>query len=448
MAVTRQVGVDELKPSMVIISYSGFAPIYDSMDVNTCNFVKKNFEGSRAVVVRKNKKIECPVEQVKVSDTLVKIYSFPQILEKRFRVNDGLVSALKRRGFIQFEVKDKPQPKLPDPHHARKQRITEKAARIVERSKLCDKQRSEAAESFENALDQTRRTGKVNVADIQDYTEKMLKSGSTEAMQAVCALKRSDQTYAHSVDTAAIFYRVYYISKKRKKEPSLFKDEKEAMFAAFMHDFGKSKLPKDIIDSSERFTRDSREMRMIEQHPELGAELLRKVDASDVVLNMVLYHHVKVMPTLNSSYPKGISPEQMTDETKMLAIVDTYQALVGRRSYKKSWPPTQAIKYLDNLAAVEYDEDTMEDFIAVMGFHPNGSLLRLSDGCLAFVIDQSPDPEKPRVVPVQDKDGKRMQNHEVIDLTLVKDLSIKEDLDHEEVFGEKSLEIFTSIKLK
>ncbi len=228
----------------------------------------------------------------------------------------------------------------------------------------------------------------------------------------------------------------------------MFEKESQVILGAFLHDFGKSKVPKDILDSTVRFERESKEMQMMQSHPAFAVDLLAGMGMSDDIINMAHYHHVKQDTTMNSCYPKDVNYDQVIYETRLISIIDVYQALVGKRKYKKSWNPPAAMRYLDALAGVEFDMDVWDDFLQVMGLYPKGSLVELSDSSTAFVMNISEeDPERPQVVIVRNSAGEDLTHHSLLDLLEEKEIEIVKDLDVMEVFGKDAMAVFSNINI-
>jgi HD-GYP domain-containing protein (c-di-GMP phosphodiesterase class II) len=186
----------------------------------------------------------------------------------------------------------------------------------------------------------------------------------------------------------------------------------------------------------------------MESHPTFGAEILSGMDMPDSVINMAHFHHVKQDTTMNSCYPKGVDYGKVIYESRLLSIIDAYQALVGRRKYKKSWNPPAAIRYIDALAGVEFDMDAWENFLNVVGLFPKGSLVELGDHSIGFVMGTpKQDLKRPQVAIVRNPSGEDLTHHSLIDLELEQDLSIISDLDIEETFGHDALNVFTNIQI-
>ncbi|NQU64846.1 MAG: HD domain-containing protein [SAR324 cluster bacterium] len=451
--VRTLMGINELKRGMRIVSYVGFNSKYQSMSEETCTFTKHNFKDSRARIIREKKELDVQVNQISVGDTLRRIYKLPPDLRKLTEVNEKLVKALLKRGFLKFEViiSAAPQQAASKPPLNKKQekfeRSKAKANKFVQQLKENVGTHKKTSQAVENIMDDARK-GKVSQSGIEEYVENITSNSSADAMSAILSLKESDQTYDHCVDVGVIFQTSYLKIIKNKGGKSIFENPAQSLLGAFLHDFGKSKVPKDILDSTVRFERDSKEMQMIQSHPTFAVDLLAGMGMSDNIINMAHYHHVKQDTTINSCYPKNVTYDQVIYETRLISIIDVYQALVGKRKYKKSWNPPAAMRYLDALAGVEFDMDVWDDFLQVVGLYPKGSLVELNDSSLAFVMNISEeDPEKPQVVVVRNAAGQNLTHHTLLDLLEETNIEIVKDLDVMEVFGKDAMAVFSEINI-
>lgn len=442
---TEQVALADLDDSMVISAYTGFHQKYNKMEEMTCKWLRHNFKGTKTIVERGGQNITTPIEKLEVGDTLLQLFSFPESLKKLTLVNDKLIQELQKRGFSRFKVTR--TAKAGNATQDKKQQDIQKAEELVNKVKESNQVRNGASKAVEDLIDNTR-SGKTDIADINNYVENIVTSAASEAVSVIASLKQSDQTYAHCVDVGAIFQVVYKEHLTRQGKPMSQEEEKEITLGAFMHDIGKAKIPKEILDSTVRFERDSHEMQLMQSHPVFGAEILTEMGMSDTIINMAHYHHVKMDTSMKSSYPTGVNFDDVIKETRFIAIVDIYQALIGRRSYKKSWAPPAAVKFIEQLSGIEYDLDIWDEFVTIMGNYPVGSLVELNDGSIAFVVQRhDSDPSKPKVVPVRNAKGEDITHHTLINLEVEKDIVIAKDLDNYDVFGEASFDIFTSIQI-
>ncbi|MBU2511288.1 HD domain-containing protein [bacterium] len=466
--IITTVHVDELKNSATIIAYTGFSDHYTSIDRKVCAFLHHNFGGSKVLVSRNGKKVELPVEQVREGDTIIQIFSFPSS-KKRLTVADPkLAAALKKKGILSFKIRKlRSLPKdfsndlqeaieqvnlmmrTPSRKQERLKLGVFRANKLVEKVKEEQRKRKEGSDIIEHLMDSARQ-GKLNMSDIEVYVDNVVKHSSSEAMSAIANLKSSDQTYSHCIDVGVFFQTLYFKAVDDGKHKSTFQTKNQMLLGAFLHDFGKSQLPKELLDSTARFDTNSREMQLIKKHPQHGAKLLTGMSMPDSIVNMSLYHHVKMDESLNTSYPEKLSYNDSTFETKLLSVIDIYQALVGKRSYKRSWTPPQAMRYLSALAGIEYEESIWDLFLSLMGEFPVGSLVILNDDSMGFVMnvpEKDEDLLRPQVVIIRNAYGEDLEKHTLVDLQEEKDLFIKSDVSVTDVFSSQAINRFSELRI-
>ncbi len=443
---TEFVSLENLDNSMVIERYTGFSGKFNSVDDSTCKWLQHNFKGVRARIKRGEEALDLSIDYLQFGDKVTELNTFPPSLKKLTIVNQRLIQELKKKGFLEFRVKRIKIKQLTQ-KQVRRQKAIEKSSELIYKAKESVEVSNSTTKAIENLIDDSR-DGKIEIGDVSEFVDSIIKNDTTEAMSVICSLKQSDQTYAHCTDVGAIFQNTYIKMRKQQGIELSPQKKQEMLLGAFMHDIGKTKVPKDILDSTVRFERGSHEMQLIQSHPDFGAEILTNMGSSNTIINIAHYHHVKVDTAVNSSYPQVNSFEEVMMETRLIAIVDVYQALVGRRSYKKSWAPPAAIKFLGNLSGIEFDLDVWDSFFQVMGQYPVGSLVELNDGSMAFVVQPAhEDLDKPQVALIRNAKGENLTNNVLIDLQEEPEMKIVKDLDNYEVLGDASLEIFTNLKI-
>ncbi len=440
-----EVDIKDLKEDMLITAYTGFNKKYDQLDEKTCKWLKHNFKGAGSIIYRGGEKQSISIDQIKEGDGLHKIHKIPISLVNITKVSSKLVKELEYRGFSKFAV----QQAIVDESEEQEsmEQAIEQANTFVQKVKESVGVCKDASKAVEYLMDNTRHS-KPDIANIKKYVGELTENESADAISAIISLKENDQVYAHCLDVGVLFQIVYFEMIKMRGEQSIFKDEKEAMLAAFLHDIGKAKIPKDILSSTRSFKRDSKEMELIREHSVAGAKLLSSIGMPDYIVNMAHYHHVKLDNTMASSYPKDVPDTDIIFETRLLTLIDAYQALTAGRSYKKSWTPPAVMRYLDATAGVEFDLQMWQDFQKVMGHYPKGSFVKLSDGSYGFVMNvPSEDVLNPQVAVIKDADGSDLQNHYLVDLQKESDLSIAQDIDVRSIYQENALDIFINIKV-
>ncbi|ODU10327.1 MAG: hypothetical protein ABS91_03000 [Thiobacillus sp. SCN 64-35] len=73
----------------------------------------------------------------------------------------------------------------------------------------------------------------------------------------------------------------------------------------------------------------------------------------------------------------------------MGAVCDVYDAITSNRPYKRGWDPAESIRKMTEWSKGHFDQRVFQAFIKSIGIYPIGSLVRLSSGRLAVVIELS-----------------------------------------------------------
>jgi HD-GYP domain-containing protein (c-di-GMP phosphodiesterase class II) len=173
------------------------------------------------------------------------------------------------------------------------------------------------------------------------------------------------------------------------------KNDLEALgMAAFFHDIGKTKWPKELLYKEGKPTPE--EWRMMQMHPCTGVTALLKLKGlSDAVLRSALAvfeHHIYW--DRSGGYPVVTRPRNPGLFARIIAIADCFDALTSARVYRKSpFRPDQALKMMLEKSGTAFDPVLMKLFINIVGIYPIGSLVLLGTGEVALVLSPNPNPE-------------------------------------------------------
>jgi hypothetical protein len=154
----------------------------------------------------------------------------------------------------------------------------------------------------------------------------------------------------------------------------------------FLLDLGKIKVKPELLDKGGPFT-DS-ETQAMQRHVLHGATMLERVDGlSDNVMRAIVEHHERLD---GNGYPDGLRDAEISIYGKMAAIVDAYVAMVNPRPYAKTFAPHEAVKELFAGVDTHWYGPLIEQFVQAVGVFPVGSLVEMTNGHVAIVIQHNP----------------------------------------------------------
>ena len=127
--------------------------------------------------------------------------------------------------------------------------------------------------------------------------------------------------------------------------------------AGLLHDIGKIGIDYSIIEKPGRLTQE--EYGEIKKHPEIGYRILKTSIEYEDIAKIVLHHHEKID---GSGYPKGIRGSEIPLESKIISIVDAFDAMISSRPYKKNIVVKEAVDELKKCSGTQFDSDLVEVF--------------------------------------------------------------------------------------
>ena len=150
---------------------------------------------------------------------------------------------------------------------------------------------------------------------------------------------------------------------------------------AFLHDIGKVLVPPEILHKPGKLT--PQEYEVMKSHVDLGLEVLKEnPDLPELVIEIVQQHHERLD---GKGYPKQLTEQQISQVGRMIAIVDSYDAMTADRVYKVGMHPIKAFKILMKDAPDSYDNTLVEQFVNCLGIYPIGTLVKLTSGKLGLI---------------------------------------------------------------
>ena len=132
--------------------------------------------------------------------------------------------------------------------------------------------------------------------------------------------------------------------------------------AAILHDIGKRFIPASILMKPAKLDREERAV--VESHPQRGyEELCQRPEMTFEQLMIVYSHHERVD---GKGYPVGLRGEEIHPWTRMLAVVDTFDAITGMRPYRRPATTREAMEYIQRSAGTRFDPEIVQCWNAAM----------------------------------------------------------------------------------
>jgi putative nucleotidyltransferase with HDIG domain len=131
--------------------------------------------------------------------------------------------------------------------------------------------------------------------------------------------------------------------------------------AALLHDIGKLGVSASILDKPGSLTNDER--RCVEQHPQIGANILEPITTYAEIIPIVLQHHEQFFGT---GYPDGLAGEAICIGARILSVADVFDALASKRPYRARWKRKCAVGFIKQGIDYKFDPKVIEAFLEVM----------------------------------------------------------------------------------
>lgn len=187
----------------------------------------------------------------------------------------------------------------------------------------------------------------------------------------------------------------------------------ELGIGALLHDLGKLKVPLEILNKPGRLT--DEEKKIMDAHPAYGREILEKSGGVPrSALDIAYSHHER---SNGKGYPEGRRSFELSLFSKVVAIVDVYDAITSDRAYHNGMASHEALKRMYEWRKTDFDVELVEKFIQCLGIYPVGSVVELNTGDVGLVVEVDPAHRlKPKVLLVMDPDKQLRHDRKVIDL--------------------------------
>ena len=133
-------------------------------------------------------------------------------------------------------------------------------------------------------------------------------------------------------------------------------------YGAYLHDIGKVKVLDGILNKGSALTEEERDE--MQRHPDHGAAMLLEKEFLGGAAEIVRAHHERFDGT---GYPRGLKGDGIPIGARVVAVVDTYDAMTSARSYHSALSRSEAIEELKKHTASQFDPQVVRAFLEVIG---------------------------------------------------------------------------------
>jgi putative nucleotidyltransferase with HDIG domain len=131
--------------------------------------------------------------------------------------------------------------------------------------------------------------------------------------------------------------------------------------AGLLHDIGKFVLPDRILKGNVELS--EADWEQIRKHPYEGARIVSQIDGYQPVGEIILAHHERMD---GLGYPRGLQGEDIPGIARIVSVVDTYDVMTARDSYREAVSSFEAIAELRRVAGTQLDPEYVELFVKVL----------------------------------------------------------------------------------
>lgn len=157
--------------------------------------------------------------------------------------------------------------------------------------------------------------------------------------------------------------------------------------AALLHDVGKLAIPEHILNKPGRLT--PAEFEIMKRHAAIGADILSVIGLPFAVAPIVRHHHESWDGT---GYPDGIAGEAIPVGSRILAVVDCFDALTSDRPYRPRMETDEALRIIGERRGNMYDPGVVDAFF-LMHAQPAAAPVAAAPLAAAAPISAAPTPQ-------------------------------------------------------
>jgi HD-GYP domain-containing protein (c-di-GMP phosphodiesterase class II) len=209
------------------------------------------------------------------------------------------------------------------------------------------------------------------------------------AASLVASLKRSDELIVMALSSPSgsalltNLVNVAVVSTKVGMGLGYYGRELERLaLAGLLHDIGLFAVPQSLVTKAGRLTADERTL--IEQHPELGFEAIKRSGPDYTWLaELIRQAHER---TNGLGYPNRLKGRQISEMALIIGVSDVFDAMISERPYRPRLFPHEAIKELLVAERATFPREMTKALVEQLSVYPLGTTVRLTTGETGIVV--------------------------------------------------------------
>ncbi|HKL76278.1 MAG TPA: HD-GYP domain-containing protein [Halanaerobiales bacterium] len=270
----------------------------------------------------------------------------------------------------------------------------EKIQKNLDRTQNAEMKYQEEIDEMKGIFKKARNLEQIEYDDVKDITKDIIGIGDeSEMIDLLTKVREVDQyTYCHLLNVGVLAYMF----------GNWLKFDKERTFrlteAGLMHDLGKAKIADEILNKPSELT--SEEYEKMKKHSIYGYEMAQNAKhVAAETAQGILTHHERYN---GNGYPLKLKGKDIPLFGRIIAIVDTFDALTANRIYQPESTPFEAIKLFREETFGDFDYDLLNIFLDKMPNYFVNEKVILNNGKEAEIVFINPRHQDKPIIRVDD----------------------------------------------
>ena len=276
-------------------------------------------------------------------------------------------------------------------------------------------------EHIANAVAQGETVDRVKIDAVVNLLLERLRDGKNEMIQLILMGGRIERKIAAGVINVTILSTIMGTVLKFTSHRLI-----QLATGALLHDIGMVKVPKAILAKKEKLT--AEELNQIRTHPIHSYRVISKELKYPEEIGLIALQHHEHWD--GQGYPRKMKGEDINLAARIVAVADSYIAMINNRPHRGSIIGYSAMKNVLNDNGRHFDPKILKVFLESMGIYPIGSIVQLNNSAIGRVVETHMEaPLRPTVELIIDEYGNKLGEREVVDLMAKKGVFIVKAVD-------------------